>query len=621
MSQINNPEEIAITPQNFSECGWRSIIENVESVNNLSLWRAYSRAARQAQESHHSAHSKILWLLADLCSMVLTPSSVNQPFTYATALNGSRSAIPDDFSDTDVDFFVNIINDVDHVWLKTRIADFIWSKQRRRGISYALTAIDGYRSMPLTQEAWREGAGLGWERAIRLARQLRTGAGDRLTEIVDEIHNSLLESTIDDGFHCLHLSKLMEAADVEHNRSEEIAQKLETLATALSSRNSFDALRKYSIAASEWFERINNHAKVAEMTAQVAEGWAREAETRANDTSPSHRNAASFYEKAIQVYRSIPRVYRDAHSVDDRMPELRNHLNEQSELALLEMSSVSSTSIDLSDSITYAQQAVSGKEISEALLSFSNLHSGADVEQLHTDAMELLNQAPFLALISSTMVSRDGRTIARQPGMDSENNDDRIHAEMVKCYEMQIRLIVQGRILPALDILLLEHVMQESDFIDLARQSLIIPAERATLFGKALYAGYDRDFITALHILVPQIEHMVRTHLKQSAAITTTLDPNGIENENGLGSLLDLPRSEEIFGSNLRFELKSLFCDPVGPNLRNELAHGLIDENDCHSHGAIYAWWLSLRLVFNTWWNTRRIAEDALPLDSHEESN
>lgn len=58
-----------------------------------------------------------------------------------------------------------------------------------------------------------------------------------------------------------------------------------------------------------------------------------------------------------------------------------------------------------------------------------------------------------------------------------------------------------------------------------------------------------------------------------------------------------------VFGKDLAFELKSLLCDPFGPNLRNEVAHGLVDENTCHSPYAIYAWWLALRLTINTWWN------------------
>jgi hypothetical protein len=201
-----------------------------------------------------------------------------------------------------------------------------------------------------------------------------------------------------------------------------------------------------------------------------------------------------------------------------------------------------------------------------------------------------------------------GRRIAKHPAMrfgaePSEDDEIAIRAEMIHDYGILVSIVVHGDIWPALEVLLLEHRLREADFIGLANQSPIIPKGRAGLFGKALFAGFDRDFVTALHLLIPQIEHLVRVHLKQAGAKTTNLDKDGIENENGMSTLMDLPEAEQVFGKDLAFELKALFCDPFGPNLRNELAHGLLDEDACHSPFAIYAWWLGLRLVFKTWWN------------------
>jgi hypothetical protein len=167
-------------------------------------------------------------------------------------------------------------------------------------------------------------------------------------------------------------------------------------------------------------------------------------------------------------------------------------------------------------------------------------------------------------------------------------------------------IVVQGDVWPALEVLLLEHRLQESDFVSLAKHSPIVPNGRERLFGKALFAGYDRDFVSALHLLIPQIEHMVRVHLKQAGAKTTNLDKDGIENENGLSTLMDLPEANQVFGEAIAFEIRALFCDPFGPNLRNELAHGLLDEHACHSPSAIYAWWFALKLVVNTWWNAAK---------------
>lgn len=211
-------------------------------------------------------------------------------------------------------------------------------------------------------------------------------------------------------------------------------------------------------------------------------------------------------------------------------------------------------------------------------------------------------------------MSRDGRVIAKRPAMSlggelTEDDEIAIRAEMIRDYGTLVSIVAQGDIWPALEVLLLEHRLRESDFLDLARHSPLVPKERAGLFGKALFAGYERDFVTALHLLIPQIEHLVRVHLKQAGAKTTNLDKDGIQNENGMSTLMDLPEAEQVFGKDLAFEFKSLFCDAFGPNLRNELAHGLLDEDGCHSPFAIYAWWLALRLTVNTWWNAAHRSE------------
>ncbi len=109
-------------------------------------------------------------------------------------------------------------------------------------------------------------------------------------------------------------------------------------------------------------------------------------------------------------------------------------------------------------------------------------------------------------------------------------------------------------------------------------------------------------------MLVPQVENMVRTHLKAGGIKTTNLDSEGIENETGLSSLIDKPETERIFGPNVAFELPALFCGPLGPNLRNEIAHGLLDDNHIGSIFSVYAWWFTLKLVLNTFWNSLRVS-------------
>jgi Domain of unknown function (DUF4209) len=47
-------------------------------------------------------------------------------------------------------------------------------------------------------------------------------------------------------------------------------------------------------------------------------------------------------------------------------------------------------------------------------------------------------------------------------------------------------------------------------------------------------------------------------------------------------------------------ELRSLLIEKGGPNLRNLLAHGLLDAPNCYSVEGFYTWWLVLKIVVAT---------------------
>ncbi len=619
MSSERYHEDLAISLEDFVGSGWKQTLDRESREGYPAMWQALSAAARSAIEQKRNKHGKVLWLLADACSMMLSPLSQNEPFKPFAVFHDRRSVIPDDLLEADIQFFAEIVDSVDDDWLKARLADLIWLKGKPRNASFALQAIDAYRSIPLDANTWIHGGQDCWPRAIGLARMLKNGAGDRLEQMETSIVVAFNAATRADGFLALWLADLLKSNGIGRTLRVDIARKLEALAHEFDVEGDLHRAREYFSAAAEWHKVVPDEAKAAEMTVAVAEGWVKEAFARSASENPSHMTAASCYENAIQTYRTIPGAERATHNVDERIAELRIKLNDSGEKSLGQMGVIRTPGVDITQIVEHARKSVTGKSAQEALLAFANLHRGANAEGLRKNALERMHQHPLQSLFAATVMSRDGRVIAKRPAMSldvepTEDDEIAIRAEMIRDYGILVCIVVQGDILPALEVLLLEHRLREADFVDLANHSPIVPRERAGLFGKALLAGYERDFVTALHILIPQIEHMVRVHLKQAGAKTTNIDKDGIQNENGMSTLMDLPEAEQVFGKDLAFELKSLFCDAFGPNLRNELAHGLLDEDGCHSPFAIYAWWLTLRLTFNTWWNAARksnVVEDS----------
>jgi hypothetical protein len=605
------PAELKLGLDDLAGCGWREILLGISHERYSAMWEAFSKAARSAIEEGRINHGKALWLLGDACSMMLRAESPNDPFKPFSVIQGKRSPIPDDFTEADIAFFSEVVTAVDDAWLKARLADLVWLIRKPRQVYFALLAIDAYRSIPLDAETWFDDGAECWQRAIALTQMLKRAAGDRLKEIEVAMRTVFHAATIKDGHFALGLSDILLGSGLAHEDAGNIANKLNILAAEFEAKNELNQACDYYEATSKWFKEAGDKIKSAEATVRLAEGWVKVAIARQSASQPSNMVAAHFFEKAIQIYRSIPRTERAVHKVDERIAEISTRLNEASRESLDEMSEIKSPGIDISQFVENTRDAVRGKTVIEAFKIFINMRHGESVNKLRNRAIKHFQDHPLLAMATTIMMSRDGRVIDKSPSNRSDAtptgvDEMAIHTEMIRNYSMSIGIFVKTNIWPALEILLLEHRLHEADFIHLASQSPIVPLGRERLFGKALFEGYELDFITALHVVIPQIEHMVRYQLKQVGVKTTTLNQDGIVTENSLNALMEMPEATRIFGEDLAFEIKSLFCDTVGPNLRNEFAHGLLDDQACQSLHSVYAWWLCLKIIFISHWSAQK---------------
>ena len=590
----------------FEDCGWEAVVNDVSYKGYASLSDALHKSATMAASEDREAHAKVLRLLGEACSMMLSPDKPNEPFEPLVRIGGSRSTMPDDFTDSEIDFFAHIVESIDKPTLKGRLADLVWLLRQPRNVKFALSAIDSYMQVPLDVDNWFGDGEQCWKRAIGLCRMIGPTGADHLDRIETSMIEALDSATAEDKFFGHGLADTLRSEGLGKSNSADIAAKLESLAKEFDSIGDFHASGRFYNAAARWFRSSGDDDKAIDVTVAEAEAFVSDATARMSSDSPSHGVAASFLEDAIQVYRTVPRDQRDRHHVDQRIQELRLRLSEHGERAQEEMVTVRGDEIDVGDTIQKARDTVRGKPVHEALKAFVDLHR-ISVRELREAAIKNLSHTPFLASIPKVYSSRDGRVIARTPGISgavpSVDDEVEILGQMNRVeYPTRVGIIVQAMILPSLDVLTMEHRVRTIDLINLARLSPIVPLGREVLFGRALAYGFNRDFATAIHLLAPQIEHMVRVPLKIAGVSTSHLDQDGIETENGLSTLIDLPQTKARFGEDVTYEIKALFCDQMGPNLRNTIAHGLLDDQQANSAEAVYAWWLGLQLVFNTYW-------------------
>ena len=607
--------QVELTVADFASCGWEEALSSAPREGHTVMFQALSAAARQAENEERDAHGRVLRLLAFACAIHLDPASRNEPFKpIQVGLDGKPAIIPRDFTEAHIAFFTQIVDSIDNPLLKARLADLLWMHPSTRHPRFALAAIDSYRSIPLDPETWAFGTLERVQRAITLARSIRSAAGSRLDEIEASLLDAIDSSTTEDGFFAIKLADVLESCELPGDQCAIVAAKVEALALLFEEQGDVYKEREYHHAAATWFRKAGNQAKSITMTIAQAEAWVKEAVARIQSDDQSYLVAVDCYESAIKILQTIPRVDRDQYQVDQHIAEFQQCRTECRENSQGQMRLFATASQDLTDLAKNARSAVGNKTLDEAMKEFAGLFT-ISADQLRKLAAESLANSQIRAFIPMFYLDPDNRVIAQHSGLSgptpSDVDEAVIRAEMAQHYDWMISSAVYGLILPALDTLTSEHIAGKAAFVELARRSPIVPPRREVLFGKALFYGFDHEFDTALNLLVPQIEHMVRFRLKRLGAKTTNVDADGIETENGLSTLMDLPQATTFFGEDIAYEIKTLFRDHFGQNLRNNVAHGLLDDNQSQSVHSVYAWWYGLKLVFNTYWSASRRTEES----------
>lgn len=118
----------------------------------------------------------------------------------------------------------------------------------------------------------------------------------------------------------------------------------------------------------------------------------------------------------------------------------------------------------------------------------------------------------------------------------------------------------------------------------LARSPWVEPRNRVFI-QRGLRRYYAGDYISALHVLIPQLEDVIR-HMLPALGVATTSSEQGVEREKPLEVVFDRDRERarlrQALGEDLWYTLRVALIDKWGWNLRNQIAHGLVSEEECN---------------------------------------
>ena len=591
-------------------------IDNLTTVDCHELTSAYGAASRQAEEQGNVAEKSVYSFLCAATGLHFKPEEV-VAFGPMMTMGDKRTAIPDDFRGELTRTLIPVVPRIRNVALRARLADVTWMNSRKADMaklawSAYLGLIDGLFDgtlQPLhgNQQFTTMEATQFLARALRLLQQ-SSKRENALPDEFSDAYKKILRSTglLSSPVWAVRLVELGHRSGVVS--VEEAVQTFQELQQRLGDTADPHTTRHFLQAIASCQSRLGDKAGAEETRKKAAEELVKLAETQAN----SGMLASHWLMEAITELGRLK-------GTKTRRDELRSRLRDAQEDSLSEMG-VISQEMDLKELVENALERVEDLTLGQALGVYADLIKQRTARSLKEQAKKSIRDFPLSSLFGSSNLDDEGKVVSKSPGgaPAEEESQAQIKSVMARDDSLYRQLCVAGTLEPARRSIQGRFGPSAIDFYPIVVNSPFVPGDAQAAYIQGIDSLLQGDFITAVHVMVPHLEDSIRYILRQHGIETANIIHNGVQEDQGLPTLLERHREklEKVFGLDLIEEIDRLFLDEFGPKVRHSVAHGKASAY-CYTPDYMYACWLIYRIVclplFENWNEVERLISQNRP--------
>lgn len=567
-------------------------IESIITASNEKICSRYSSVIKQSIDSSTDEDAdlkKYLELLLEVTTYGFRLDDYHNPFIPRIIMDGKRTVIPSDLNSDQLDMLKVIYSSTDDHEMKARIADVLWVAAKEH--KYALNAIEHYLESAHQIEDWSS-----WThcyKRIRRALQLSLIIG-RKTMKPEKVYTFIDGWIIRiDGQDPLYLTgKLIELLIQNKvpvsSKYIEIVEK--RILNSISS-DEYEMARYYIGVKSRLYKGIGKNELSENEIIRLSKSFEMQAEKILCEDNSSYIQVVHLYEEALKVLRKIPGKQEEVTRILRVLPEYKKLMKENFKEFTHEF--------DASPILENITAEISGRPFIDAVIKLAYYQSFDTVDNLRKSVIDLQNQAPLSMLCSSDLVNEKGQRIISMPNgfsRSKDEEDESLKANMYRTAAQNHSFAGSIFVNYGLKIINNEHRYEVKDLDCIVLDNAFVPDDRVITYKRGLHAGLSGDYLTAAYILAPQLENSFRLFANLCGDIVTTFDDNGKEQVKSLNEIFELKEFSSSYDPDILFNLKSLFTEKYGTNLRNKIAHGLLNDEAAASGSSAYLWWVSLRL-------------------------
>lgn len=493
------------------------------------------------------------------------------PVMSGTTKDGQIVNFPEikNFKEDSIQYFKTRINETKNYVLRARYADFVWEFEKDPLIgriavdSYLETTEDFYK------KTWFFRLQDVFDRCVYLA-MLKVVDEHKLQDIKTKLID-YINRMIQDGHYrfCLELIDAflrIKKENVTEKEHKKVLASINRCIKHFQMQKDFHLQRSFLERLEKIAGRYGQHNLARTTKEQQAQTYIEEAKFQ--ESNNNFLVVASFYENALKIFQQL--------GDSEKIKFYKTKLLEVNKKSVGQFKRIS-TEVKVSNKEIkqFTDIILLAKDLTEALnrLSvFDNLLPNYQNTVAETEKMR--EGSPLQFLITHKVIGQNGHLVSGE--------GDPFQNILIRNLMMSIEIgsIFRNTIFERL---CNEEGLTAETLINYLKNWGLIDEQNFKLIEHGIKEHFEQDYISSIHILVPQLEAVIRKLLKKGGIQTVSFVPGTTNTrETPLTELLGREEVKTIFGEDLWWYTYLILVSPLGYNLRNEVAHGLIGIEKCN---------------------------------------
>lgn len=195
-------------------------------------------------------------------------------------------------------------------------------------------------------------------------------------------------------------------------------------------------------------------------------------------------------------------------------------------------------------------------------------------EEVIKQLKDLSEKHPLSYLFTHKILDSEGRVISTVGSLEEDIDG---HIALQISQNMQIGSFF---LRDTISTLIKKFNLDAKSIVEYFYESPIFDERRKEFFTQGIKAYLNNEFLIALHILIPQIEALIRNLAEKIGIPVLKYPRSGGFNYRTLDDLLRDKGIINVLTEDMCVYLRILFTDPRGWNLRNNICHGISQIDD-----------------------------------------